>query len=103
MNTDQMILDLVGDGGWSSHGKGFTLPKGLHWISGGKGYWSLGREIEDLPHYIESQHAHDLCAMEFARQAVGHPNDNVAWQHHLRHLLIGDSAAAIAALWEATK
>lgn len=94
-STDEMILDLVA--------RGFKLPADLEHDVGADNPW-LFRECSELgSFYISASAAHDLCAMEFARQAVGHPNDNVAWQHHLRHLLIGNSAAAIAALWEATK
>lgn len=102
--TDEMILDLVE--------AGFVLPEGLlcetydgfSWFlqnHNGRAFWHL----EGGQH----KHAHDLCAMEFARQirvkddagklTRSDPSDSTI--ANMRDVLgVGDSAAAIKALWK---
>lgn len=88
--TDEMILDL--------HEKaGFVLPEGL-WRTP-QNLWVLGQSQPRRPvAAIDDQLAHDLCAMEFARQAGAYPR--VDWELWCDCMIQGDSAAAIKALWE---
>lgn len=92
-STDQMIADLVA--------KGFKLPEGLGYQNG---YWALGHDPDDPAEGVSGdqfqQQAHDLCAMEFARQwSERHGLSSERPPMHAS-LGYGDTEGAIKALWE---
>ena len=92
--TDEMILALVATGK-------FTLPDLLMFDDEPKA-WRLN--TPGGAWVIPFRPAHDLCAMHFAREAGGMD----VW--HIRamdvfsdRMAVGNSPAAIQALWEATQ
>lgn len=94
MNTDEMILALVATGK-------LTLPRFVTYDYGErmptKRYWKMGND--DLPSCL----AHDLCAMHFARQMEADESLQSRKPFGLLHLLLGDSAKAIEAIYHKMK
>lgn len=100
MNIDEMVLALVKTGK-------FTLPVGLRVPDGKehKGeirYWLNTSYFGGSP--ISDEGAYDLCAMHFARESADQPIWGTRTLARFNGSMgRGDSAAAIAALYEATK
>jgi hypothetical protein len=102
MTTDEQILELVATGK-------FTLSQGLRVPSSdrrpGEINWYYNTSyFGGSP--IHDQHAHDLCAMHFARETGPHGSFRTNWKLKTwdaisTALLVGDSAAAIKALYDA--
>jgi hypothetical protein len=103
MTTDEQILELVATGK-------FKLPEGLRVPSSdrrpGEINWYYNTSyFGGSP--IHDQHARDLCAMHFAREAMASgyqatPGEGYVWDEKVgHHLSSGDSAAAIKALYDA--
>lgn len=96
MTTDEMILALVATGK-------FTLPVGLRQL---KEHWHLVWPINrSHVHQVSPQHAHDLCAIHFAREvdvALCGVWPTVAGRKEWCGAMeSGDSATAIKALHDA--
>jgi len=107
MTTDQMILALV-----QRHG--FKLPEGLFYeVADGLSWFLQNHNGRKIWHLESGQHvfAHDLCAMEFARQYHNMCDGLTlerpycpACENELsfkKAMGLGDSAAAIKALYDA--
>lgn len=94
MTTDEMILALVATGR-------FTLPDGLTHAPMCEVPWSYS----PIKYMFSVQAAHDLCAMHFARQyASAHNSLNGGVIERVYQMMgVGNSAAAIKALWGASK
>lgn len=98
MTTDEMILALVATGK-------FTLPEGLEQIAADplNNVWGV-TDGGMRPTYMSDQKAHDLCACHFAREARAAGGHLAACAPDIfQRLWLGDSAAAIEALWRATQ
>jgi hypothetical protein len=99
MTIDEMILALVATGK-------FTLPKRvLRNPNDSFEEWML---MDYNPHggwgqTVVSADAHDLIAMHFAREAEAAKMDYSCEPEFSDAMQLGDSAAAIAALYEAMK
>ena len=95
--VDQMILELCE--------RGFTLPEGLDYstLVSSNPRWVLVRPmtVSIVWDQFPMDKAHDLCAMHFARESAARGN-GVPFEFGM-NLSLGDSAAAIQALWEATQ
>jgi hypothetical protein len=88
VNTDQQILAIVE--------RGFTLPDHLEFMPASRCWFVDERDVQV---WLQTEQAHDLCAMHFARQAEGMGQSlrrNLGTMY--LSLTRGDSAAAIAAL-----
>lgn len=97
--TDEQILDLVA--------AGFVLPKGTELLGSDLAIkCEAFTEVDTRQNFsailLRKQQAHDLCAMEFARQAYPAKDtwNGTALERCDDAMADGDSAAAIKALWE---